>query len=312
MLSPGQNETLDVAISVQRLKKSYGGRPVVYNITFDVHSGEIFGLLGPNGAGKTTSIECIEGLRQADDGWIEVLGLDPQSSSDRVQLRERTGVQLQSTTLPSRIRVGEAVNLFRSFYRNQADGRALLELLGMLDKWQVLVGQLSGGQRQRLSIALALINRPEIVFFDELTTGLDPQARHATWDLIRDIRNRGTTVFLTTHFMDEAAQLCDRIAILNHGHLVALDTPAGLIEDAQSQTRITFKTNGLFDPSVVSELNEVRRVEQDGDAVVITGHGDHLVGAVVRALENAGVDYRSLQTEQPNLEQVFLTLTGTQ
>jgi ABC-2 type transport system ATP-binding protein len=311
MLSPDHNDNPGVIVSVQRLKKSYGGQCVVDNITFDVHSGEIFGLLGPNGAGKTTTIECIEGLRLADDGWIEVLGLDPRSSRDRGQLRERTGVQLQTTTLPSRIRVGEAVNLFRSFYRNQADGSALLELLGMLDKWHVFVGQLSGGQRQRLSIALALINRPEIVFFDELTTGLDPQARHATWDLIRDIRNRGTAVFLTTHFMDEAAQLCDRIAILDRGHLIALDTPAGLIEKTQSQTRITFKTNGALDTSVVAGLDGVGHVEQDGDTVAITGYGDHLVGAVVRALENASVPYRSLQTEQPNLEQAFLTLTGT-
>lgn len=311
MLSSDQNQNQAAVVTVQRLQKSYGGHLVVDNVTFDVYAGEIFGLLGPNGAGKTTTIECIEGLRQADDGWIEVLGLDPRSSRDQGQLRERTGVQLQSTTLPSRIRVGEAVNLFRSFYRNQADGRALLELLGMVDKWHVSVGQLSGGQRQRLSIALALINRPEIVFFDELTTGLDPQARHATWDLIRDIRNRGATVFLTTHFMDEAAQLCDRIAILDHGHLVALDTPAGLIENARSQTRIAFKTNDTLDTSVVSRLDGVRHVEQDGGTVVITGCGDHLVGAVVRTLEDAGVHYRSLQTEQPNLEQVFLNLTGT-
>lgn len=311
MISPEHYESPGVIVSVQRLKKSYGGQLVVNNLTFDVQAGEVFGLLGPNGAGKTTTIECIEGLRQADDGWIEVLGLDPRSSRDRGPLRERTGVQLQSTTLPSRIRVGEAVNLFRSFYRNQADGRALLELLGLRDKWHALVGQLSGGQRQRLSIALALINRPEIVFFDELTTGLDPQARHATWDLVREIRDRGATVFLTTHYMDEAAQLCDRIAILDHGRLVALDTPAGLIENAQVQTRITFKTNGTLDRSVVSELDGVRQVEQDGDTVVITGYGDHLVGAVVRALENTGVPYRTLQTEQPNLEQVFMTLTGT-
>ncbi len=299
------------AVSVQHLKKSYGGQLVVDDIAFDVHSGEIFGLLGPNGAGKTTTIECIEGLRQADHGRIVVLGLNPQSSRDRGQLRERTGVQLQSTTLPSRIRVGEAVTLFRAFYRSQADGRTLLELLGMLDKWHVSVGQLSGGQRQRLAIALALINRPEIVFFDELTTGLDPQARHATWDLIRDIRTRGTTVFLTTHFMDEAAQLCDRIAILDRGHLVALDTPAGLIADTHAQTRITFKVNSPLDTSVISGLDGVRHVEQDGETVVIAGYGDQLVGAVVRALENAGVYYRSLQTEQPNLEQVFLNLTDT-
>ncbi len=311
MLSPDHNEQFNVAISVQRLQKSYGGQLVVDNLTFDVHAGEVFGLLGPNGAGKTTTIECIEGLRRADDGRIQVLGLDPQSSRDRGQLRERTGVQLQSTTLPGRIRVGEAVDLFRSFYRNQADGRALLALLGMLDKWHASVGQLSGGQRQRLSIALALINRPEIVFFDELTTGLDPQARHATWDLIRDIRNRGTTVFLTTHFMDEAAQLCDRVAILDRGHLIALDTPADLIANAQSKIRITFKTDDMFDKSVVAGLDGVFQVEQNGGSVVITGYGEQLVSVVVRTLENSGVQYRAFQTVQPDLEQVFLTLTGT-
>lgn len=311
MLSSDQNQNQAAVVTVQRLQKSYGGQLVVDNVTFDVYAGEIFGLLGPNGAGKTTTIECLEGLRQADDGRILILGLDPQCSRDMSQLRERTGVQLQSTTLSSRIRVGEAVELFRSFYRNAADGRALLESLGMLDHWHAFVGQLSGGQRQRLSIALALINRPELVFLDELTTGLDPQARHATWDLIRDIRKRGATVLLTTHFMDEAAQLCDRVAILGHGHLIALDTPAGLIQDAQSKTRITFKTNGVLDTSMISGLDGVLHVEQDGDTVVITGSGDHLVGAVVRSLENAGVQYRTLQTEQPNLEQVFLNLTGT-
>lgn len=311
MLSSDQNQNQAAVVTVQRLQKSYGGHLVVDNVTFDVYAGEIFGLLGPNGAGKTTTIECIEGLRQADDGRLQVLGLDPQWPRDTNQLRERTGVQLQSTTLPSRIRVGEAVNLFRSFYRDPADGRALLELLGILDKWHAFVGQLSGGQRQRLSIALALINRPELVFFDELTTGLDPQARHATWDLIRAIRSRGATVFLTTHLMDEAAQLCDRVAILDHGQLVALDTPAGLIESAGSKTRITFRATGSLDTSIFAGLDGVF-VEQNGDSVEITGYGEHLVSGVVLSLENAGVQYRAFQTEQPNLEQVFLALTGTE
>jgi ABC-2 type transport system ATP-binding protein len=241
-------------------------------------------------------------------------------------LRERTGIQLQSSSLPNRMRVEEALDLFASFYRQTDDWRPLLEDLGLSDKRHAFFNQLSGGQKQRLFVALALINRPEIVFLDELTTGLDPQARHATWDLIRQIRERGTTVFLTTHFMEEAERLCDRVAILDLGRILALDTPTNLVDQLGMATRITFQLNGLnrslsdrelkglpgnvFNPSFIGVLDGVRRVEHEGDAVRVYGQGDGFVVEVIKSLEAASIPFYNFRTEQANLEDVFLALTG--
>jgi len=311
-------------IEVEGLRKRYGPVAAVDGISFRVHAGEIFGMVGPNGSGKTTSIECIEGLRQKDEGAVRVLGLDPLR--DACMLRERTGIQLQSSSLPNRMRVEEALDLFASFYRQADDWRPLLEDLGLSDKRRAFFNQLSGGQKQRLFVALALINRPEIVFLDELTTGLDPQARHATWDLIRHIRERGTTVFLTTHFMEEAERLCDRVAILDLGRILALDTPTNLVDQLGMATRITFQLNGhnrlfldreskglpwnVFNPSLIGVLDGVRRVEQEGDGVVVYGQGDGLVVGVIKSLEAADIPFNNFRTEQANLEDVFLALTG--
>jgi ABC-2 type transport system ATP-binding protein len=311
-------------IEVEGLHKNYGPVAAADGISFQVRGGEIFGMVGPNGSGKTTTIECIEGLRQPDAGAIRVLGLDPQL--DACRLRERTGIQLQSSSLPNRMRVEEALDLFASFYRQTSDWRLLLQGLGLSDKRRAFYNQLSGGQKQRLFVALALINRPEIVFLDELTTGLDPQARHATWDLIRGIRERGTTVFLTTHFMEEAERLCDRVAILDCGHIIALDTPVNLVSRLGMTTRVTFQVNGhdhssperelmgstgmVFNPSLVGVLDGVRRVEQEGDEVVVYGQGDGLVVGVINSLEAAGIPFKNLRTEQANLEDVFLSMTG--
>lgn len=310
MLASLSSSDPELAVRVEKLVKRYQNTVAVDGISLEVKKGEIFGVLGPNGAGKTTMIECIEGLRQPDGGTIRVLGLNPHDPNQLPELRDRAGVQLQSASLPARLRVSEVVDLFEAFYAHPEDGRALLATLGLADHKRAFVSQLSGGQRQRLFIALALINHPEIVFLDELTTGLDPQARHTTWKLVRDIRDRGVTVFLTTHFMDEAENLCDRIAILNHGRLIALDSPARLIENAAEGIRVIFETTGRFSPDIFQGVAGVLNVAQNGRRIVVTGRGDRLVSAITRVLDAAGVPYSNLHTEQPNLEQIYLSLTG--
>ena len=311
-------------ITVEGLRKSYGPVKAVDGVTFQVRRGEIFGMVGPNGSGKTTTIECIEGLRCPDEGRLHVLGLDPQKNY--YELRERTGVQLQSANLPPRMRVEEAMDLFSVFYRHSTDYRPLLKELGLEEKRRTFFSQLSGGQKQRLFVALALINRPEIVFLDELTTGLDPQARRATWELVREIRERGTTVFLTTHFMDEAERLCDRVLILDHGRVVALDSPQNLVSQLGMGTRISFQVNGrihspgergagkpkepVFNTALIGALSGVQRVEQQDEEVVIFGQGEGWIGDVIRALEAEGVPFHDLRSEQATLEDAFLSLTG--
>jgi len=300
-----QNE---VVIEVRDLVKRYTDVIAVDGISFEIHAGEIFGMVGPNGAGKTTTIECVEGLRAPDTGIARVLGLDPQR--DGYQLRERIGVQLQESALPERIKVWEALDMFASFYSRAVDWRPLVEQLGLVEKSNAPFAKLSGGQKQRLFIALALVNDPEVVFLDELTTGLDPQARRAMWDLVRGIRERGKTVLLTTHFMEEAERLCNRVAIVDHGKIVALDTPENLIRSLGVENRVVFSVTEPFDKGRVQALSNVHRVEQVGERVVVYGRGDGLVSGVVNVLEAGGVRFRDLRTEQPSLEDVFLALTG--
>src|SRR6202795_1596205 len=219
---------MGAVIQVSKVRKTYGATVAVDEVSFEVQDGEIFGLIGPNGAGKTTTMECVEGIRKPDRGSISVLGLDPFRQVYKLQ--ERIGVQLQQAQLQKRIKVWEAVDLWASLYRKKSvDGERLLEQLGLTDKRNAWFMNLSGGQKQRLFIALALINDPEVVFLDELTTGLDPQARRAIWELVRGIRERGKTVFLTTHLMEEAERLCDRVAIIEHGRIVDIDTPEKLV-----------------------------------------------------------------------------------
>jgi ABC-2 type transport system ATP-binding protein len=296
------------AIEVSDLRKFYGSVHAIDGITFEVQEGEIFGMVGPNGAGKTTAIECIEGLRRPDGGGATVLGMDPQR--DGYELRERIGVQLQEASLPNRIKVWEALDLFAAFYRRSVDWPPLLEQLGLAEKRNGSFAKLSGGQKQRLFIALALLNDPDLVFLDELTTGLDPQARRAMWDLVRSIRERGKTVFLTTHFMEEAERLCDRVAIMDQGRIVALDTPENLIDSLGVENRVVFSVNGRFDEESLGAVPSVTRVERVGERVVVYGQGERFVGRVVNGLESAGIRFRNLRTEQPTLEDVFLALTG--
>lgn len=297
-----------MAIVAESLRKTYGSLVAVDGISFDVRENEIFGVVGPNGAGKSTTIECLEGLRSPDSGRLSILGLDPQREGRK--LRERIGVQLQTSALPDDIKVREALGLFASFYKKPADWRPLLEALGLADKRDTAFAKLSGGQKQRLFIALALVNDPELVFLDELTTGLDPHARRAMWDLVRSIRDRGKTVFLTTHYMEEAEALCSRVLVIDRGRIVALDTPDELIRRLGEGSRIVFKADAGYDPTPLAAVTGVDKVEKDGGRIVVTGRGERLVVLVVNALDAAGVRFTDLRTERPDLEDVFLALTG--
>ena len=297
-----------IVIEVKNLRKSYGSVVAVEEISFEVYEGEIFGMVGPNGAGKTTTVECVEGIRKPDKGELIILGLDPQKEG--YSLRQRIGVQLQETALQDHLKVWEALDLFASFYSHPVDWKILLEKLNLAEKRNAAFNKLSGGQKQRLFIALSLVNNPELVFFDELTTGLDPQARRNMWDMVRDIRKQGKTVVLTTHFMEEAERLCDRVAIVDQGRIVALDTPANLIRNLGAENRVVFTINGEFRAEKLNELASVTRVEQSGDRCEVYGNDERLVVDVVNTLSQNGFPFRDLRTEQPTLEDVFLALTG--
>jgi ABC-2 type transport system ATP-binding protein len=295
------------AVEVTHLRKAYGPLVAVDDVSFSVAEGEIFGILGPNGAGKTTTAECAIGLRSPDSGTIRLLGLDPQA--DRDEVHEIVGVQLQASALPAKLRVGEILDMYRSFYREPADISELLEVLGLAGKRTDYYKSLSGGQRQRLSIALALIGRPKIAVLDEMTTGLDPQARRDVWELIEGVRDRGVTIVLVTHFMEEAERLCDRVALIDNGRIAALDTPASLAAQARGGKSVRFLPSALFDDQVLTELPEVSRVEREGQHVVVTGTGE-LVNAVLFALAAAGVTAHDVQLDSSNLEDAFVKLTG--
>ncbi len=298
----------NAVIQVEHLRKVYGSVVAVDEISFDVAQGEIFGMVGPNGAGKTTAVECIEGLRTPTKGTIRVLGLDPHK--DKYALLPRIGIQLQQAALQDRIKVWEALDLYASLYPRTADWRVLLEQVGLTEKRNAPFAKLSGGQKQRLFIALALLNDPEVVFLDELTTGLDPQARRTMWDMVREIRDRGKTVFLITHFMEEAERLCDRVAIVDHGRIIALDSPEKLIDNLGVENRIVFTAYGTPQLERLGVLPGVSHVDLTGDRVVVSGSGDMLLRDVVNALSSNGFRYHDLHTEQPTLDDVFLKLTG--
>jgi ABC-2 type transport system ATP-binding protein len=293
-------------IEVTGLTKRYGDRTVVDGISFSVEEGEIFGILGPNGAGKTTTVESIAGLRAPNAGTIRVLGLDP--SRDRSRLRSLVGVQLQESELPDRLTVAEALDLFASFYPDPEDPGTLVRDLGLEPVRRTAYRHLSGGQKQRLSIALALIGRPRIAVLDELSTGLDPQARRETWQLIEGVRNRGVTVLLVTHLMEEAERLADRVAVLAGGRLIALDTPAGIVERVEPEQRLRFRPSVPIVDGLLLGLPEVRSVDHAGPVVVVTGTGN-LVGAVMATLARHEVVANDLRIEQPTLDDAFLALT---
>ncbi|MCB8961326.1 MAG: ABC transporter ATP-binding protein [Ardenticatenales bacterium] len=298
---------MSTVIEVQNLHKRYGDHVAVDDISFSVQQGEIFGIIGPNGAGKTTTVESIMGLRKPDGGTVRVLGADPQQNREAVV--QRIGIQLQEANLPERLKVWEAIDLMATFYEQTVPWEPLLAEWGIADKKNTMFGQLSGGQKQRLFIAAALVNDPEIVFLDELTTGLDPQARRATWEMVRAIRDAGKTVVLVTHFMDEAEALCDRIAIIDSGRVVALDTPAQLIAQTAQGTRIHFTNVNGYDAQQLRNLSAVSRVDMAGRQVTVHGDGP-LLAQVAVALAEAEITPRDLRLEQADLEDVFIALTG--
>ena len=293
-------------IEVTNLHKRYGDTVAVDDVSFTVEAGEIFGILGPNGAGKTTTVECVSGLRTPDRGQVTVLGLDPRR--DRRELREKVGVQLQEHRLPDKQTVAEAMTLYRSFYREPADGHRLLDLLGLTDKRNTQYRKLSGGQQQRLSVALALAGRPTVAILDELTTGLDPQARRDTWDLVEQVRDSGVTIILVTHFMDEAERLCDRLALIDAGRLVALDTPAGLVASVAAEQRVRFRPSAALDERLLTDLPEVTGVQRHGQQVLVTGTGN-LLQAVTSVLARQQIIAHDLRVEQASLDDAFVTLT---
>ncbi|WP_329181897.1 ABC transporter ATP-binding protein [Streptomyces sp. NBC_01477] len=294
-------------IEVEHLHKRYGDDIAVHDVSFTVQEGEIFGILGPNGAGKTTTVECLSGLRPADGGRVRVLGLDPRT--DRAAVRRQLGVQLQESGLPDKLRVREALDLFASFYPDPADIPGLLDRLGLAGKAAAPHKSLSGGQKQRLAIALAMVGRPRVVVLDELTTGLDPHARRATWDLVEQIRDQGVTVVLVTHFMEEAERLCDRVALIDSGRVVAVDTPAGLAGRAGQEQRMRFRPSAPLDEDTLRALPEVTTLARHGPQVELTGTGN-LVVAVTSLLARRHIIAADLRVDQATLDDAFIALTG--
>lgn len=294
-------------IEVNELVKNYGGRAVVDGVSFTIEQGEIFGILGPNGAGKTTTVECIEGLRVPDGGTIRVAGVDPRRQE--AELRQLLGAQLQESELPDKLTVGEAMRLYSSFYADPKPWGELLEQLHLVDKINTRFRQLSGGQKQRLSIALALVGNPQVAVLDELTTGLDPQARRDTWDLVEAIREKGVTILMVSHFMEEAERLCDRVAVIDGGRLVAMDSPAGLVSQVEERQRIRFRPSAPLDHALLTSQPDVETVDRVGNHLIVIGTGN-LLHTVSTVLAREQIIAADLRIDQTSLEDAFVALTG--
>ena len=297
-------------ITVDNLRKHYGDVKAVDGITFEVQEGEIFGFLGPNGAGKTTTIEMIEGYKTPDSGSVTALGLDPRK--DGYELKERIGIMLQETSLYPDLRVGELLRLFASYYRRPVDPDALLEMIGLEEKRRAFVRELSGGQRQRVVFILTLINDPELLFLDEPTAGLDPQSRRAIWEWIRLAREKGKTVFLTTHYIEEAEDLCDRVAIIDHGKIIALDTPRRLMADLAIEQRIEFAIEGTLSTARLESIPGVSKALDEGQGVftIYAPEAQPALKSLITLTETNGFTLRGLTVEGATLEDVFIQLTG--
>jgi ABC-2 type transport system ATP-binding protein len=304
---PGSVPGAEAAITVSHLRKTYGPLVAVDDVSFSVAEGEVFGILGPNGAGKTTTVECVIGLRNPDAGLIRVMGLDPHR--DREGLHVIVGAQLQASALPAKLKVGEIVDLFHSFYQHPADPEEIIGSLELTEKKNDYYRSLSGGLKQRVSVALALIGNPRVAVLDEMTTGLDPQARRDIWQLIEHVRDRGVTVILVTHYMDEAERLCDQVAMVDRGRIVAIGTPEGLADRAGVAKRVRFAPSKPFDDRLLTDLPGVRSVEHDGEHVIVTGSGE-LANAVILTLAAAGVTAADLHLDSANLEDAFVQMTG--
>jgi ABC-2 type transport system ATP-binding protein len=311
-------QSLDDAVAIEGLVKHYphpdgGTFAAVDGIDLTVGTGEIFGILGPNGAGKTTTLEIVEGLTKADAGSVSVLGLDPQT--DRSAVQRRIGVQLQSSAYFEFLRLGELLDLFGGFYPKRLDTDELLGRVGLTEKRKALVGELSGGQAQRFSIVAALVNDPEVVFLDEPTTGLDPQARRHVWEVIRGLADEGRTVILTTHYMEEAETLADRVAVIDHGRIAAIDSPTALMEAYGSGTTVTFTTDHEVDRAELQSLAAVDGVRSRVNGVVThelaVAAADVAVPDLYRWASTGGIDLRDVSIRRSTLEDVFLNLTGS-
>jgi ABC-2 type transport system ATP-binding protein len=296
-------------LQVENLVKRYGDVQAVRGVSFNVDEGEVFGLLGPNGAGKTSTVEIMEGLRTLDSGRVTVCGLDPQKNSK--ELKHQIGAALQSTSLPDKLRVIEALRLFASFYRRQRNPEELLKRFGLEEKRNTFYSQLSGGQKQRLALAMALINDPKVLFFDEPTAGLDPQVRREIYDIIEELRREKKTIVMTTHYIEEAERLCDRVAIVDHGTVIALGTPRELKERSGDKTRLEVR---LARPEPQEKLKNLEGVSD----CRILGHSYILqcqrppqaIVSLVKHLESQGNELISLEIATPSLEDVFIELTG--
>jgi len=295
-------------VEVSGLVKTYDATRVLDAVDFHVDAGEIFGLLGANGAGKTTTVECLQGLRRPDAGHLRVLGLDP--ITDRARLRTLIGSQLQQAALPDRLRVGEAVALFDRSGRH--DLGAILEPWGLARQRRTSFADLSGGQRQRLFIVLALLNDPRVVFLDELTQGLDPAARRDIWQVIRRVRDQGTTVVLVSHFADEVEALCDRVAVMAHGRVVATGAPSRLVDRYAATTTVTFTAPVSFDPNVLRRIDGVAEVDRDGDLCRVVGTSVMIAAVCAATLDDRGAGPADLHVTHPNLDDALVNLIGSQ
>jgi ABC-2 type transport system ATP-binding protein len=301
----------ETVVAVTELRKSYGDTAVVDGISFEVRRGEIFGLLGPNGAGKTTTTEIIEGLRDADSGHVSLLGMNGLSHSPAC--KERIGIQLQAPSLLPLLTVEEHITLFGKVYRQCLPAKQVMEFVSLTDCRNKLTKNLSGGQQQRLSVALALVNDPEIAFLDEPSTGLDPQSRRGLWETIEAMKNRGKTIFLTTHFMEEAERLCDRLAIMDHGRIIAMGAPQQLIDNYFPERAIQFSADASMDPAALEGLPGVTHVTQDDTEVVIyTADIPATITSVMQYAADRGIEnkLKNLHIRQSTLEDVFIKLTG--
>jgi ABC-2 type transport system ATP-binding protein len=300
----------DAVIWVRDLRKSYGETRAVDGVSFEVRRGEVFGLLGPNGAGKTTTVEILEGLRTPDSGEVSVLGIEVARAAD--DLKERIGVALQTAALYPRLTVTEVLELFSSFYeRTPRSARELVRLLDLDEKRNTRTQDLSGGQRQRLAVALALVNDPEVVFLDEPTTGMDPAARRALWDIVTDLRDGGKTILLTTHYLEEAEILCDRLAIMDHGRILEAGTVTELVDSRFKERAVRFDRLERLDDTRLTSFPGVTSLKHDADAVLLyTSDVPGTIGAVLDASEALGVEVSNLAVKRATLEDVFLDLTG--
>jgi ABC-2 type transport system ATP-binding protein len=299
----------DKVIEVSDLVKAYGNVVAVSHISFDVLHGEVFAMLGPNGAGKTTTTEIIEGLRTADSGSVRVLGMD--TSKDTRSIKERIGVQPQSPALFPTLKVKEIVEFFRKLYKKSIPASRVIELASLEESRDVLFRNLSGGQQQRLSAALAFVNDPDIIFLDEPTTGLDPQARHAMWEVIETFRKAGKTVLLTTHYMEEAERLCDRVAIIDHGQIIALDGPQRLVEEHFRESAIQFKMKEYPGDETLAKLPSVSKAVNEGDEIIIyTNNIPSTISGLLALASEKSSELSELLVRQATLEDVFLKLTG--